>query len=109
MFGIILSLLSFIRQSFRNRATLQAEMLAPWHQLLVLQRTHRDRKLRRGIAYRVLWVWPLRLWRGWRSALVIVKPETVVAWHRREFRLYWRWKSRHPMGRPSAPREVIDL
>jgi transposase InsO family protein len=40
---------------------------------------------------------------------VIVKPETVIAWHRKGFRLYWRWKSRHRQGRPSASREVIDL
>jgi transposase InsO family protein len=41
--------------------------------------------------------------------LLIVKPETVIAWHRRGFRLYWSWKSRHPQGRPSLSREVIDL
>jgi len=37
------------------------------------------------------------------------KPETVIARHRRGFRLYWRWKSRHPQGRPCVPQEVIDL
>ena len=58
---------------------------------------------------RVLWVWLSRLWREWRSALLIVKPETVIAWHRRGFRVYWSWKSRHPQGRPSLSREVIDL
>jgi hypothetical protein len=58
---------------------------------------------------RFLWVWLSRLWREWRSALLIVKPETVIAWHRRGFRLYWSWKSRHPQGRPSVSREVIDL
>jgi hypothetical protein len=40
---------------------------------------------------------------------VIVKPETVIAWHGKGFRLYWSWKSRHPQGRPSLSREVIDL
>jgi len=40
---------------------------------------------------------------------VIVKPETVIAWHRRGFRFYWSWKSRHPQGRPSVSREIIDL
>ena len=66
-------------------------------------------RLRLGIADRLLWVWLSRLWNGWRSALVIVKPETVIAWHRQGFRLYWRWKSRHRVGRPSVSREVIDL
>jgi len=45
----------------------------------------------------------------WRSALIIVKPETVIAWHRKGFRLYWKWKSRHPEGRPSVSLEVIEL
>jgi hypothetical protein len=66
-------------------------------------------ELRLNSADRLLWVWLSRLWSGWRSALVIVKPETVIAWHRKGFRLYWRWKSRHRQGRPSISREVIDL
>jgi hypothetical protein len=41
--------------------------------------------------------------------LVIVQPETVIAWHRQGFRLYWRWKSRHPLGRPAVSPEVINL
>jgi putative transposase len=109
MFAIIFSLLCSVRQGFRTRAALQAEILALRHQLLVLQRAKRDRKLRLGVADRLLWVWLSRLWSGWRSALVIVKPETVIAWHRRGFRLYWSWKSRHPQGRPAISREVIEL
>jgi len=59
---------------------------------------------------RLLWVWLSELWSGWRSALRIVKPETVIAWHRRGFRLYWSWKSgHHPPGRPSMSAEVIAL
>jgi hypothetical protein len=38
---------------------------------------------------RLLWTWLLHLWSGWRSVLIIVKPETVIAWHRRGFRQYW--------------------
>jgi hypothetical protein len=109
MLPIILSLFSSIRQSFRTRAALQAEILALRHQLLVLRRSKRDRKLRLGVADRLLWVSLSRLWSGWRSALVIVKPETVIAWHRRGFRVYWSWKSRHPQGRLGISREVIDL
>jgi hypothetical protein len=45
----------------------------------------------------------------WRSALRIVKPETVIAWHRQGFRLYWKWKSRVRHGRPSVPTEVQNL
>ena len=109
MFAIIFSLFHSIGQALRGRATLHAEILALRHQLLVLQRSKRSHKVRLGIADRALWVWLSQLWNGWRSALVIVKPETVIAWHRRGFRLYWSWKSRHPQGRPSVSQEVIDL
>jgi putative transposase len=109
MFAIIFSLFSSVRQAFRSRAALHAEILALRHQVLVLKRTNRERKLRLGVADRLLWAWLSQLWKDWRSALVIVKPETVIAWHRRGFRLYWSWKSRHPQGRPSVSKEVIDL
>jgi transposase InsO family protein len=55
-------------------------------------------------------MWLSRLWSGWRRSLVIVKPETVLAWHRRGFKLYWRWKSRkRGPGRPKVSREVREL
>jgi len=50
-----------------------------------------------------------RLWTGWRTALVIVKPETVIAWHRRAFRLWWNWKSRCRIGRPTVPANIRTL
>jgi putative transposase len=109
MFTIIFSLFSSIRQGFRTRAALHAGILALRHQLLVLQRSNRGHRLRLSIGDRLVWVWLSRLWSGWQSALVIVKPETVIAWHRQGFGLYWRWKSHHPSGRPSVSREVIDL
>jgi len=49
-------------------------------------------------------VWLSRIWSGWRSALAIVRPETVVAWHRKGFRLFWTWKVRH--GEPGRPRTL---
>jgi hypothetical protein len=59
---------------------------------------------------RILWAWLSRIWTDWRSSLVLVKPDTVVSWHRQGFRLYWRWKSRHRGdGRPAVPRRVRDL
>ena len=61
-------------------------------------------------ADRLLWVWLSRVWADWRSSLVIVKPETVIAWHRKAFRLFWTWKIRRGKpGRPAVPREVRDL
>jgi putative transposase len=106
MFPIIFSLVYSIRQGLRNRAALHAEILALRHQLLVLERSNRSRKLRLTAGDRLLWSWLSQLWSGWRPALVIVKPETVIAWHRRGFRLYGSWKSRHPLGRPTVSREV---
>jgi putative transposase len=56
-----------------------------------------------------LWAWLSQAWEGWRSALIIVKPETVITWHRRGFRLFWRWKSRGRNGRPGASADVRAL
>jgi len=57
-----------------------------------------------------LWICLSRLWRDWHSALAIVKPETVLAWHRAGFRLFWTWKVRQGQpGRSVISREVRDL
>jgi hypothetical protein len=47
-------------------------------------------------------------WLGWRSALAVVKPETIIRWHRAGFRAFWRWKSRG-MGRPRMDADVRAL
>ena len=61
-------------------------------------------------ADRVFWVILSCLWPGWRHALVIVRPETVIGWHRKEFRLFWTWKSRRGKpGRPPVSREIRYL
>ncbi len=98
-----------LRAGFRTRAALQTEVFALRHQLLVLQRSNHGRRVRLRAADRILWVWLSRLWAGWRSALVIVKPETLIAWHRQGFRFYWRWKCRHAEGRPTVSQELRDL
>src|SRR6266478_4675787 len=105
----MLTLLFSLRDCFRARAFLQAEILALRHQLLVLQRSNRGHKLRLGWADRVLWVWLSRLWNDWRSALLLVKPETVIAWHRQGFRLFWTWKSRRRIWRPTVSADVRAL
>jgi transposase InsO family protein len=94
---------------FRSRAVLQLENLALRHQIAVLQRSSRKRPKLTPLD-RLLWAWLSRIWSGWRSALAIVEPETVVAWHRKSFRLFWTWKVRHGQpGRPIISREVRDL
>jgi putative transposase len=77
--------------SLRSRAALQLEILALRHQLGVLQRSVTRPNL--TTSDRMLWVWLCRVWPDWRSALVIVKPDTVIAWHRKGFRLFWTWKA----------------
>ena len=103
------TLLTSLVSLFRSRAALELENLALHHQIGVLQRS--ARKCPRLIPVdRLMWVGLSRIWSDWRSALAIVKPETVVAWHRAGFRLFWTWKVRrgHP-GRPVISREVRDL
>src|SRR6267142_2887969 len=58
---------------------------------------------------RIFWVVLSRLWKKWRSSLQVVRPETVARWHRRGFRRYWAWKSRHRRGRPAIGSELRDL
>ena len=102
MMSVLLSLLLTVRTWARSRAALQPEILALRHQLQVLQRT-RPRRLRLARSDRWARGALSRIWTGWRAALVIVKPETVIAWHRQGFRLWWTWKSRRRLGRPAVP------
>ena len=93
---------------FRTRAALQLEILALRHQLGVLQRSVKKPKLNRFD--RMLWSWFCGTWTAWRSALCIVKPDTVIAWHRKGFRLLWTRKVRHGQpGRPPVSQEIRKL
>ena len=102
MRSVVVSLLMTVRVSLRERAALQLEILALRHQLHVVNRS-RPQRLRLTPADRMLWVWLSNVWNGWRAAVVIVKPETVLAWHRRGFRLLWTWKSRRRLGSTGSP------
>src|SRR5262245_329807 len=101
---------SSLLAGFRRRAALQAEIIALRHQLIVLQRTSKARRLRLSRTDRCLWIWLSRLWSEGRSSLIIVKPATVITWHRRKFRSYWTWKVRHGKpGRPLVGKEIREL
>ena len=76
----------FLRAFLFSRASLAAENMALRQQLNVLQRSVKRPKLR--WRDRLFWVWLSRLWTGWRACLMLVKPETVIHWHRRGFKLY---------------------
>ena len=107
--GVLPVLVGALSSLFRARAALQLENLALRHQIGVLQRSVKKRP-KLTAADRLLWAWLCGIWSDWRSALVIVKPETVIAWHRKGFRLFWTWKIRHgQVGRPAVLKEVRDL
>ena len=94
--------------TFRSRAALHLENLALRHQLGVLQRS--VKRPRVAAPDRLLWAWFCEVWTDWRSALVIVKPDTVIAWHRQGFRLFWTWKVRRgEPGRPPVSKETRAL
>ena len=92
---------------FRSRRELVLENLVLRHQLQVALRTNPSPRLRHRD--RILWVWLRRFWPAWRTHLVVVRPETVLRWHRKGWRLYWTWKSRARRGRPRLSAEVRDL
>ena len=93
---------------FRPRASLHAEILVLRHQLNVLQRKSPKRLVFNNID-RLVFAGLYGLAPNVLDALKILKPETVVRWHRAGFRAYWRWKSRSRGGRPRASAEVREL
>src|SRR5512143_3170333 len=100
------SLLSF---RLRSRLTLELELVALRHQLAVLQRQRLGRP-RLFSTDRLLWVWLYRIWPQALHAMDLVKPATVITWHRKCFRLYWWWRSRSGRpGRPKTPTEIRNL
>src|SRR5712664_1502666 len=87
---------------------LALEHLALRQQLAVYKRTVNRPKLRRSD--RLFWLWLPRLWAGWRAALVIVAPDTVLRWQRRRFREHWTKISGRPaVGRPPVNAEIKAL
>src|SRR5258705_11644632 len=92
---------------FRSRVSLEAEILILRHQLNI-QRRHLPKRLAFSAMDRLIFVGLYRLVPNTIKALTIVKPDTVIRWHRTGFRSYWRWKSRHRCGRPTAPLEIAS-
>jgi hypothetical protein len=106
----LLLVLATVRAALRPHRDLVLENLLLRHQLAVLMRPTRPR---RRVAFqrldKALWVLIRRVRRDWRRHLVVVTPETVVRWHRAGWRLFWRWRSRAPGGRPRLSPEVRAL
>ena len=107
MFQFILALLAVVRVFFRSRHDTALEILALRQQVAVLKRKRPRPRLNQRD--RLFWITLRRLWSGWAEVLVVVKPETVVGWHRAGFRLFWRWRSRARWGRPKTIAEIRAL
>ena len=95
IFGAVIDLL-------RSRATLEAEILVLRQQINVLRRRN-PKRLPFGSIDRLILGGVCRLFPRTYETLAIVRPDTVIRWHRAGFRLYWRWKSRRRCGRPTVP------
>ena len=104
--GMALGYAEVLSSILKSRTALQLENIALRHQIIVLQRSTKKR-LQLHNSDRLFWVGLSQLWSEWRSALVIVKPETVIAWHRKAFRLFWTWKVQH--GKPGRPAISLEI
>jgi len=104
---LLRTMVLFVRALVRDRVDLAAENLALRQQLAILQQKSRTPRLRQ--CDRIFWVLLSRIWAAWRSALLIVQPDTVVGWHRQGFKLFCRWKSRGKPGRPRIEAEIRRL
>src|SRR5271166_6749428 len=108
MMAIAFLFVRMLGDCFKSRRQLEAEILVLRHQLNVLQQ-RAPRRVHLHWASRALFIWLYRCCPRILDAITIVRPETVVRWHRMGFAAYWRWKSRSPGGRPRIGKEVRDL
>jgi len=106
MIGLALAAITYLRAYLVSRHRLGLEIAALRQQLVVCKRK-RPRPLLRNLD-RLFWVGLRQWWTGWASALIIVRAETVVSWHRVGFQLFWRLRSR-PLGRPKISDEIRGL
>src|SRR5262249_31302371 len=104
MIDFLMLLAYALTRLFRSRARLEAEIFVLRHQLNILQRKSAKRAPFKSFD-RLLFAGLYRLVPSVLDALKILKPETVIRWHRAGFRGYWRWKSKPRGGRPNIPRE----
>jgi hypothetical protein len=108
MVEFLIKLLLVARSKLKSRARLEAENIVLRQQVIVLSRKARSRVRLRNID-RLILVWMYRLFPPILNAITVIKPKTVIRWHRRGFRAYWRWQSRQHGGRPKIDREIRDL
>src|SRR5438034_8067049 len=99
MLNAILNTLRFIILILAGHKQIALENAALRQQLTIFKRTQPRPKLRHHD--RVFWIVLMKIWKQWRTGLVIVQPATVVSWQRRRFRQYW-WKLSQKPGRPQV-------
>ena len=105
---LLSAILAYVSAFAMPRHHLALEAVALRQQLAVYKRKKSRPKLRR--ADRLFWVLLRQIWKNWSKALILVKPDTVIAWHRAGYRLFWRWRSRpQQVGRPKIPEEAQNL
>jgi transposase InsO family protein len=109
MIAIGLLFVHMLCDCFKSRQRLEAEIMILRHQLNVLQQRTPRRRLHLRWVDRALFIWLYRRYPRILDAISIVRPETVVRWHRKGFAEYWRWTSRSRGGRPRIAKEVRDL
>ena len=108
MVAFLTWLVLFLRSLLKKRARLEAENLVLRRQVIVLSRKFPARVRLRN-RDRLLIVWLCQFFPSILNAIIIVQPETVLRWHRRGFRAYWRWESRKRGGRPRIAGEIRGL
>jgi putative transposase len=97
---------------FRSRNELAAEIIALRSQLALYQLQQEKgliSKPRCTPGFRLTWIFLSRVFAGWKDALCVVKPDTVIRWHRAGFRLFWRYKSQKKNGRPVVSTQMRRL
>ena len=108
MIRLLSLLISLIVVRFKSRAQLEGENVVLRHQISVLRR-HLPQRLVLSSVDRLVFVWLYRVWPGILNTVLLVRPESVIRWHRAGFRAYWRWRSRPKWGRPKVSGELRRL
>src|SRR6266446_5992403 len=108
MLGMVALVFGWLSSLLKSRRRLQAENLVLRHQVNILRRRAPGRT-QLSNSGRLVFVWLYRLCPTVVDAVAIIKPETLICWHRRGFRAFWRWKSRSRGGRPMVPTEIREL
>jgi hypothetical protein len=108
MFDLCKLIVGTVIDLLRSRAMLEAEILMLRQQINVLRRAN-PRRLRFTSIDRLILGGICRLFPKMYDTLAIVRPDTVIRWHRAGFRLYWRWRSRRCCGRPTVSLEIRRL